>query len=352
MKKKKNNSNTLKNILITALMLLLSLGVSFVLQSYFTVHKHISTVFVFAVFLVSFLTDRYIYGMVTAFLGTLLMHYMFTFPYFTFNFSAPESIVSAGVMIAVAVLTSTLTVKLKKWEAMKAESEKEYIRANLMRAVSHDLRTPLTSIYGASSAIVENENSLSYEQKMNLVKNIRDDADWLIRIVENLLSITKIGGGKIKIIKTQVVLDELLDSVIVKFKKRYPEQKVALNIPEELLLIPMDALLIEQVIINMLENSVLHATGMKHLSLSVTAEGGKAIFEITDDGCGITKDKIEKFFNGYFDDTEQSADSRKRNAGIGLSVCSTIIKAHGGSIYAENRKEGGACFRFTLNLTE
>ena len=212
----------LKNIIIVIFTLLTALGVSFVLQHYFTEHRHISTVFVFAVFLVSFLTDGYVYGVVTAVLGVVAVHYMFTFPYFTFNFSAPETIVSAAVMIAISLLTSTLTVKLKKWEALKAEGEKERMRANLLRAISHDLRTPLTTIYGASSAIIENSESFSEEQKLKLAQGIKEDSQWLIHIVENLLSITKIDSGKVKIIKTPCMLEELVDSVIVKFKKISP----------------------------------------------------------------------------------------------------------------------------------
>ena len=114
----------------------------------------------------------------------------------------------------------------------------------------------------------------------------------------------------------------------------------------------MDAILIEQVIINILENAVLHAYGMTRLCFRVYTEQGKAIFEISDNGCGIEKDKLEKLFSGYYGKTEEVSDSKKRNAGIGLSVCATIIRAHGGSISAENAKEGGAVFRFALDLEE
>jgi len=114
----------------------------------------------------------------------------------------------------------------------------------------------------------------------------------------------------------------------------------------------MDALLIEQVILNIFENAMHHATGMTKLCLSVREDGEKAIFEITDDGCGIPKDRLEKIFMGYLDSAEHPADSRKRNAGIGLSVCATIIKAHGGNIYAQNNENGGASFRFILDIKE
>ena len=151
-------------------------------------------------------------------------------------------------MIIIAILTGTLTTKLKAHEAIKAESERERMRANLLRAISHDLRTPLTTIYGASSALREKGDSLSKEQQDTILKSIQEDSKWLIKMVENLLSITRIGDGRIKIIKTPVVLDELIDSVMTKFKAGYPDRDVQVHVPDEIIIIPMDAILIEQVI--------------------------------------------------------------------------------------------------------
>lgn len=113
-------------------------------------------------------------------------------------------------------------------------------------------------------------------------------------------------------------------------------------------MIPVDTILIEQVIINLLENAVFHAEGMTQISLRVFTLGQQAVFEIADDGCGIREDRLKHIFSGSYEAQEITADSRKQNVGIGLSVCATIIKAHGGEISAENRKSGGALFRFTL----
>ena len=232
---------------------------------------------------------------------------------------------------------------------MKAESEKERMRANLLRAISHDLRTPLTTIYGASSALREKKDSLTEEQKDTILQSIQEDSKWLARMVENLLSITRIDEGRIQIIKTPTVLDELIDSVMMKFMAGYPEQRVIIDIPEEIVVIPMDAILIEQVLVNLLENAVFHAKGMTKLILRVFTLGDQAVFEVEDDGCGIKKDRIHTIFSGYLGEIDQNSDDKKRNMGIGLSVCATIIKAHGGDISAENRKDGGAIFRFMLD---
>ncbi len=342
----------IKDCLITLVALLITFGISILLQKFLTIDEHITTVFVFAVFIVSLMTDGYFYGIAAALAAMFMVNYAFTFPYFAFNFATVENALSALVMITISVLTSALTTKLKNWQSLKAESEKEKMRANLLRAVSHDLRTPLTTIYGSSSAMLDSYDSLSTEQKKRMVLGIKEDSEWLIRMVENLLSITKIGSDNVKLIKSPTVLEELVDSVILKFKKRYPEQDVNITLPDDLIIIPMDPLLVEQVIVNILENAVQHATGMKALSLTVGLKDGQAVFEIADDGCGIERDRLDKIFTGYYDSAEQPSDAGKRNAGIGLSVCATIIKAHGGRIVAENREGGGALFRFALDTQE
>ena len=185
-----------------------------------------------------------------------------------------------------------------------------------------------------------------------MVQGINQDSQWLIRMVENLLSVTRIDSGEIKLIKTPTVLYELIDSVLLKFKKRYPNVKVDVSIPDELVMIPMDAILIEQVILNLLENAVQHAKGMTLLELRVSTSPKSVVFEISDNGCGISVDRLDKIFTGYYDGTEQPSDTQKRVSGIGLSVCATIIKAHGGNITAENPSCGGAVFRFSLNTEE
>lgn len=344
----KKLSNHFRDCVLTVVLLLLAFGVSLLCQK-LDVEEHTTTVFVFAIFLISLITNGYIYGVLAAVAGTLAVNYAFTFPYFVLNFTIPVNLISAVVLIVISLLTSALTTKLKQHEVMKAESEKEGMRANLLRAVSHDLRTPLTTIYGSSTTLLENSGALTEMQKSKIITGIKEDSEWLIRMVENLLSVTRIDSGQVKIIKTPTILDELIDSVILKFKKHFPAQKVHLELPDEVVMIPMDALLIEQVIMNILENAVRHAHGMTSLTLRVFTIGTAAIFEIADNGCGIDPKRMDSLFAGYDTSEHELADSRKKNAGIGLSVCATIIKAHGGSIKAENAKTGGAVFRFALD---
>ena len=348
----KRTKDLLRDCALTLLILSACFGLSLLLQNVLEIGEHVTTLFVFSVFLISLITSGFVFGIAATVLSVITINYAFTYPYFHMDFSVKESIFSSIVMLIIALLTGTLTTRLKKWQALKAESEKERMRANLLRAVSHDLRTPLTTILGASSSIVESYARLSDAQRLQMAASIREDAEWLIRMVENLLSVTRIDSGRLKLIKTPTVLEELIDSVIRKFDKRYPQQSVELSLPEELVLIPMDPILIEQVLINILENAVHHAKGFTRLSLRVFTLGKEAIFEIEDDGCGIRRDRIEKIFTPGLDAEEGEADMQKRNAGIGLSVCAAIIKAHGGRISAENGKNGGALLRFALNTEE
>lgn len=347
----KNTKQRLKNITITIVILAIFFVISLLIEKVLNTHSLISAVFTLAVFLISLFVQGYIYGILASLLSVLAVNYAFTFPYFKFNFSITENLVSAVIMLIITIMTSALTTKLKQQEKIKAENEKEKMKSNLLRAISHDLRSPLTTIYGSSSVMLENIHNLSEEQILQLSGGIREDAQWLIRMVENLLSITRIDNSGVKLIKTPVVLEELIDSVLIKFKKRYEQQWVEVNIPEEFISIPMDSVLIEQVILNLLENAVQHATGMTELKLSVYIERKKAIFEVSDNGCGIQKERIDKIFSGYYEKKDNiPADNKKHSMGIGLSVCASIINAHGSSISARNNEQGGCSFSFPLDI--
>ena len=342
----------INDFLITAGILVVSFLFGLATDILFSTDALVPMVFVLGVFLISVVTRGYLWGILASLVSTLAVNFAFTFPYFEFNFSIPVNLFSAVVMLVVAIVTGALTTKIKYAEKLKADSEREKMRANLLRAVSHDLRTPLTTIYGSSSMLLENQDRLSPADRQDLLRGIRDDAQWLVGMVENLLSVTRLDGGEMRLNKTDTVLEELIDAVLVKFRKRSPEQTVDVIIPDDFVSIPMDAVLIEQVLANLLENAVIHASGMSRLELEVRLEEHAARFFVRDDGCGIPFDRLEDLFTGYLGSSDRQGDASRRNMGIGLSVCATIIKAHGGSIAAHNRIGGGAEFTFTLTTEE
>ena len=205
---------------------------------------------------------------------------------------------------------------------------------------------------GASSALLEHDETISQAERRTLLQDIHKDAGWLIRMVENLLTITRMdndGGAKVN--KTPEAGEEILESAAVKFRKQYPDWKLSLEAPQEFFLIPMDAILIEQVLLNLMENAVHHARGGDHLYVSLRREGERAQFEVRDNGAGIDPQLLPKIFHTHLPSDDSGGD-QKRNMGIGLSVCHTIIRAHGGDMEAENAPTGGAVFRFTLPLEE
>lgn len=204
----------------------------------------------------------------------------------------------------------------------------------------------------SASTIIENYDALSDEKKLDILNGIQKDSIWLIRMVENLLSITRVDSSNVKLIKNPVVVEELVDSAFAKFKKSYPKRAVELSIPDDFVIISADAMLIEQVLLNLLENAVQHATGMTKLMLKISVVESKAVFEVIDNGCGIEKYKLKDIFTGYYKTDDEPSENQKRCMGIGLSVCAAIIRAHGGEISARNAKKGGMIFRFSLDLEE
>ena len=324
------------------------------IQDFYQTQVLVPMISVLGVFIISWKTQGYFCGIVSSLISVLLVNYAFTYPFYALDLISPPSVFSAGVMLIVAVMTGLLTARIKAQEKMKADSEKERIRANLLRAVSHDLRTPLTSIYGSCSAILENYDSLSKEQQMKLLSEVQEDSQWLIRMVENLLSITRIDSdtNKVKVKKIDTVLEELIDTVIVKFYSHYPNQNIAVDLPDDFISIPMDAMLIQQVMMNLLENAVHHAKGMTKLEIRVFQEKNDVVFCVIDDGCGIPPERMRNIFTGYLASDRMISDGTRNNMGIGLSVCMGIIKAHDGEIWAENRPEGGTAFCFRLKMGE
>lgn len=340
---------TLRNILITLTILAAAAVICFFLQQSVGTEAHAPLLFVLAVLFISRFTDGYGYGIFSAMAAVIAVNYIFTYPYFAFNFTITGYPLTFLVMLAVALSVSALTTQIKNQEKLRLESEKEKMRANLLRAVSHDIRTPLTSIAGSASVILENQDALSQDKVMELVANIKEEAQWLVRMVENLLSITRMNAENAKIDKQEELAEEVISAAVSKFKKRFPGIETEVYVPDEILLVPMDATLIEQVLVNLLENSVIHGRTTSRIRIQVSKQEEMAVFSVEDNGGGIDESVLPVIFDGNLVARGESSDN-KRNMGIGLSVCKSIIKAHRGNMRAENREEGGARMIFTLPM--
>ncbi len=352
MKPQINLKKTALDVLITSGFVIGAILLSFILKITDNTSASAPMIFILSVFLVSRFTHGYIYGILASLSSVLIVNYIFTYPYFELKFTLSGYPVFVMCMLVVSIATSTIITQNKQQEKTRIESEREKTRSNLLRAVSHDLRTPLTAINGACSVMVENDDFISKEKRIKLLNEIIDDSGWLIRMVENLLSITRIDAENARIVKNQEAVEEVVADSVSKFKKQYPTINIIAEIPSELVIIPMDVILIEQVLINLLENVVIHSNTATEIILSVNIMSDCVEFSVSDNGDGISDDVLAHIFDGYFNKTYEKNGDTKRSMGIGLSVCNTIIRAHGGTMSAKNKKSGGAIFTFTLPAGE
>jgi len=311
------------------------------------IEGYASPVFVLAVLLISRFTDGYIYGLIAAVLGVICVNYFFTYPYMAVNFSISGYPLTFFSLLVVSMITSTLTSQVKQRDLLKMENEREKIRNDLLRSVSHDIRTPLTSIIGATSTLLDEPDIDTDESKL-LLRDIQSESQWLLRMVENLLSVTKIEGSY-SAHKEIWAAEEIMGEVAGKIRKIYPTAPLTVHVPDMPVFVPMDPILIEQVLFNLAENSILHGEHVTRLLMDVRPEKEYAVFSVEDDGGGFNGEILEKLKNDSLSLSWSSDTDRKRGMGLGLRVCKAIIQAHGGSFHCENRS-GGACVTFTLPM--
>jgi len=263
---------------------------------------------------------------------------------------APTSLAFLQILIKQAALALELLSLSDEKNNLKISAEKEKMRSNLLRSISHDLRTPLTSILGASAAILD-EKDMPEEMRQNLVSDIHETAQWLIRMVENILTVTRISKESLEVHKTLEAAEELISQAVSIVRARFPECHIHVRIPDELLLVPMDGTLISQVLINLLENAIKYSEEGALVLVNLKKQGDYARFEVIDHGGGISAHLLDNLFEIHTRG-EGSAIDVSSGIGIGLSICQTIVKAHGGTIEGRNREEGGAKFSFMLPLAK
>lgn len=225
--------------------------------------------------------------------------------------------------------------------------ERERYKATLLRSISHDLRTPLTGIMGTAEILLDMTGEGKPENR--LIKDIYQDAEWLYELVENVLSLTRLQNGA-PVHKEKEACEEVIDAAVQRIQGRIGKRKIQVQVPEECLELNMDAKLIGQVLLNMLDNAVRYTSEDGAIWISVRKDSDEAIFEIMDSGNGISEKDLANIFQLFYTANGENGD-KIRGTGIGLAICEAIVKAHGGTIYAGNREEGdGAVFRFTIPI--
>lgn len=230
-------------------------------------------------------------------------------------------------------------------------AKNEQLRANLLRAISHDLRTPLTSISGNASNLLYNDESFDRETKIQLYADIYDDSMWLINLVENLLSVTRLEEGHLNLKITDDLIDDVITEALRHINRKSAEHHIEVKHEDEFLLAKMDARLIVQVVINIVDNAIKYTQPGSHITITTKRENDKAVISIADDGEGISNEMKARVFDMFYTGADKISDSR-RSLGLGLSLCRSIIHAHNGEISVYDNLPHGTIFTFTLPVGE
>ncbi len=246
------------------------------------------------------------------------------------------------ILIRVGVVLEKQQLYTKHQQTL-VEKELEKMRGDFLRAISHDFRTPLTGIIGACSTLNQESVSFDKEVRTELITSISEEATWLLRMVENLLSVTRVGGDT-KLNLSLEPIEELLGEVMTKSAARFPEVRLVVKHPDDLLMVPMDPTLIMQVLMNLIDNAFKYSEGSKQIDVIVTELEHYVSFCVRDYGRGLSEAALE----GLFIPSAGRAGDSTQGMGLGLSICRSIIRAHGGDIRGGNRAGGGAEFTFTL----
>ena len=240
---------------------------------------------------------------------------------------------------------------LKEKELNEILARNEQVRANLLRAISHDLRTPLTSIIGNSDNLLVNNKSLDEELKMQMYSEIYEDSLWLLNLVENILSITKLEDGKIKLNYTTELIDDIIDEALKHINKNEIKHSIIVKRFKDLLLVNVDVRLVIQVFINLIDNAIKYTPEGSTIIISVTKNESKVIINVIDNGPGIKVKDKDRIFEMFYIGDNIIVDGRK-SLGLGLSLCKSIINAHGCEIKVSDNEPTGAIFTFDLPIKE
>lgn len=236
-------------------------------------------------------------------------------------------------------------------QAVEMETQRERLRSNLLRAISHDLRTPLTSISGNAMVLMEKSTSLKETEKQEMYNAIYDDSMWLVNLTENLLSITRIENGTMHLQMEAELIDEVFREALSHVDRQASQHKISAELTDDLLMAKMDVRLIVQVIINIVNNAIKYTPEGSHIILSAERKDNMVYVQIADDGPGISNEAKKHLFDMFYTADIGKPDSR-RGLGLGLSLCKSIIDAHGGTISVADNLPKGSVFYFTLPVEE
>ncbi|WP_083647750.1 DUF4118 domain-containing protein [Ileibacterium valens] len=255
-------------------------------------------------------------------------------------------------MCECAALGLEKTESLVRQIQIQEQMVQEHYRSDLLRSISHDLRTPLSGIMGICELLLN--TNLPATRRNELVAGILQETGWLYSLVENILNLTRMEEGQLRLNRQPECAEELAEAAIRTTENRHPGRPIQFSIPEELILIDVDGKLVVQLLVNLLENAIRHTRneGAIEMQLFLSSDQTEAVFAIQDEGDGILSEDLPHLFEPFYTGKKSSQD-KARGVGLGLAICQSIVQAHGGRIRAENRLDfHGARFEVTLPLNE
>lgn len=353
---RKKNSNIV-NMLTVVFILTVCTAVGLAFELVELSEINIIVIYILGVIAVASWTEGQLHCLLYSILAVVAFNFFFVAPRFSFLFE-PKYITTFIVMFLVALLISTITTKLKEEtkerRMIEERARHEELRSNLLRSISHDLRTPLTGISGSASLLLDKGEFLADNKKRELYQSIHDDAEWLNNLVENLLAITRVGDvedGDINLNLQVELVADIVEEAVKHCDRNIAMHKLVIEHEEEFLLAKMDARLVTQVIINLVNNAVKYTEEGSEIKIRTRKCDGYAAICVSDNGPGIKDADQESLFERFYVANPGEGDNR-RGLGLGLALCKSVAEAHGGIIKVMDNKPRGAAFEFTLPLVE
>ncbi len=367
-----NRQKFFRGLRITILNLALAIGFAYLADYYGFEKETANMIFLIEVLLTTVVTGGYVFSSFTAIYAFLCINYFFTPPRYDFAIADRSDLVALGTFLITAIVVGVITSDLRQQrdraeigeraaqelmearaseEQIRQEMGREELRATLLRSVAHDLRSPLTALVGTSRMLEDDYDRFADEERRQLISSVSEEALWLTNKVENILQKTAFDENKPIVVKQYEAIDDVVGEAVSRMERLMRGREFHVELPDEVVMAPMDGNLIVQVLMNVLANAVRHTPQDSAITLSVAQKRDAVEFSVADTGQGVDPAVADTLFDRFVTLGADASD-RRRGIGLGLAICRVIVEAHGGTIAAESNRPHGAVFRFTLPLGE
>lgn len=354
--------SVLKDLVTCLFILTAATLIGYAFKAFHLTDADIIMLYIIAVLVISIFTSKMRYCLISSVVGVILFNYLFTYPEFSLSAHDAGYPVTFVTMFITAFIAGTLANKLKhniiiaEQNAREKEeaailAQNEQLRANMLRSISHDLRTPLTSISGNASTLISGGDTLDEAARKQIYTDIYSESMWLIGMVENLLYATRIEDGRIQLNISVEILDDIVQDAVKHIERTYPKRSISVDMHDEIIPVKADANLIVQVIVNLIDNAVKYSDDDTPILINVDRKNEIAVISVADNGMGVPQEEKERVFDLFYTGNSRSSDSR-RSLGLGLALCKSIIISHRGNISISDNTPKGTVVRFTLPIGE